>query len=42
MDTNSRKRLRLLEIAVLHGSGLLKAAEAVAWYSETAHMALGF
>jgi hypothetical protein len=40
MDTNCRKRLRLLEIAVLHGSGSRKAAEAVAWFSETAHIAL--
>jgi len=41
MDTNCRKRLRLQEIAVLHGSGSRKAAEAVAWFSETAHIALG-
>jgi len=40
MDTNCRKRLRQLEIAVLHESGgSRKAAEAVAWFSETAHIA---
>jgi hypothetical protein len=41
MGTNCRKRLRLLEIAVLHGSGSRKAAEAVAWFSETAQIVLG-
>jgi len=40
MDANCRKQLRLIEIAVLHGSGSRKAAEAVAWISETAHIAL--
>jgi len=30
------------KIAVLHGSGSRKAAEEVAWFPETAHIALGF
>ena len=40
MDTNCLKRLRLLELALLHGSGLRKAAGAVMWISETTHIAL--
>jgi hypothetical protein len=39
MDTNCQKRLRLLELAVLDGSGSRKAAEAVMWFSETAYVA---
>jgi len=41
MDTNCRKRLRLLGLVVLHGSGSRNAVEAVMWFSETAHIALG-
>jgi len=40
MDTNCLKQLRLLELALLHGSGSRKAAGAVMWFSETTHIAL--
>jgi len=40
MDTNCLKQLRLLEFALLHGSGSRKAAGAVVWFSETTHIAL--
>ena len=41
MNACQRKRLRLLELALLHGSGSRKAAGGVLWFSETTHIALG-
>jgi hypothetical protein len=40
MDTNCLKQLRLLELALLHGSGSRRAAAAAMWFSETTHIAL--
>ncbi len=41
MNACQRKRLRLQELTLLHGSGSRKAAGAVLWFSETTHIALG-
>ena len=39
MNTKCQKRLRLLELVLLHGSGSRKAAGAARWFTETIQLA---